>query len=358
MLETIRAYAAELEPDTALRELQARQLAWCLELAEGAGPRFWERGKPWLDRLTPELANVSAALDFARESDDLQAELRLVASMRYFWRVRGHGHEAGRRLEEAYERSTDVEPALRARVLYETGIGRMSAGDYEGARAAWLAARELYEAHGTTLDVARIHSELAGLSNASGDPEAGIRYGEVAAEMLQDEEFLLLIVLGNLAESYEQSGDLERARSMALQVLEGQRRIGDRDGVAYMSFALASTALAADDLPEAHRRLIECFTVAAELGFVELTGYALGVAAEVALRLDAAEPAAVLVEASRESFRRMGGAPQTHEAERQARIAAEVAQRLEDAEQAFARGRALRPDEAVELAISLDTRGT
>ena len=122
-----------------------------------------------------------------------------------------------------------------------------------------------------------------------------------------------------------------------------------------MSFALASIAMEERDLPESHRRLIECFTVAAEVGFAELTAYALGVAADVAVAVDAVEEAAVLLEASRESFRRIGGAPQAHEAERHARLAAGLTDRLEDAEEAFARGRALRVEEAVALAFGLDT---
>ena len=70
----------------------------------------------------------------------------------------------------------------------------------------------------------RVHAELGALENAAGDPQAAIRYSETAAEMLVDEEFIRLIVLGNLAESYEQTGDLERARETATSVLERQRR--------------------------------------------------------------------------------------------------------------------------------------
>ena len=357
LLETIRAFAlAELESAERLAELRRRQLAWCTALAEDGQPRYWERGTPWLDRVEPELANVAAALDFARDTGDLAGELRLTASMRHFWRVRGHGAEARRRLEEAIERVDDLEPALRARILYETAVMRMSAGDYADARSAWLAAMETYQELGDPLAVARIHAELAALSNAAGEPLQAIEYGRIAAAELDDgEEFLRLIVLGNLAESYEQSGDLPLARSTALEVLERQRRIGDRDGVAYMSFALASIAMEERDLPESHRRLIECFTVAAEVGFAELTAYALGVAADVALAVDAAEDAAVLLEASRESFRRIGGTPQVHDAERHARLAASLADRLNDVDEAFARGRALRVEAAVALALGLDT---
>jgi hypothetical protein len=110
-------------------------------------------------------------------------------------------------------------------------------------------------------------------------------------------------------------------------VREAQRRIGDRDGVAYMSFALASMATAQGDLAEAHRRLIECLTVAAEVGFLELIAYALGVAAELALAAGEPETAAVLVAASREGFSRVGSTPQVHEAERHERVLASLAER-------------------------------
>ena len=84
----------------------------------------------------------------------------------------------------------------------------------------WLAAMEIYESLGDDLSVGRARAELAALANASGDPRAGIEHGEIAARLLGHEEFLHLIVLGNLAESYEQAGDLARGRDTALQVLE------------------------------------------------------------------------------------------------------------------------------------------
>jgi predicted ATPase/DNA-binding SARP family transcriptional activator len=357
MLETIRAYAAdELEQGDPRHEVRRRQLAWCIALADDDEPRYWERGTDWLDRVEPELANVRAGLDFARAQDDVTGELHLVASMRHYWRVRGHGIEARRRLEEALERADGVEPQLRARVERETGVMRMAAGDYEGARTLWLSALEEYTELGIEIEVGRIHAELAALSNASGDPRAAIEYGEAAVEMLADEEFLRLIVLGNLSESYEQTGDLDRARSLAVSVLEAQRAIGDRDGVAYMSFTLASVAIADGDLPEAHRRLIECLTIAAEVGFVELTGYALGLASELALRLDALQEAALLIGACRARFAQVGSEPHVNEAERQARVTAVLEDRLGDAAATMDRGGGLRPDEAVALALGLDAR--
>ena len=174
--------------------------------------------------------------------------------------------------------------------------------------------------------------------------------------MLGEEEFIRLIVLGNLAESYEQTGDLERARATAVSVLEAQRAIADRDGVAYMSFTLASVALADGDLAESHRRLIECLTVAGEVGFVEVTGYALGLAADLAVALDELDDAALLIGACLERFDQLGVAPHVREGDRQARVVASLEERLAGAGDAVARGRAIRLDEAVGLAHALAAR--
>ena len=118
---------------------------------------------------------------------------------------------------------------------------------------------------------------------------------------------------------------------------------------------LASIALAQGDLEEAYGRLVDCLAAAEEVGFHELSAYALGLAAALALALDDPDTAATLLEAARERFGRIGGAPQAHEVERHARVAARVDELLEDPEPAFARGRDLRPDEAVAIAFALDT---
>ena len=218
MLETIRAYAAaELErtipPEPAPpagvgdRPRERRRRAAVLDARDEPGstassPSSGTSGRPSTSRGPP---------------DDVTGELRLVSSMRHFWRVRGHGIEARRRLEEVLPRISEVEPALGARVQHETAVMRLVAGDFDGARdAVALGARDVRAARGTSSRSGRVHAELGALENAAGDPQEAIGYSETAAEMLEDEEFIRLIVLGNLAESYEQIGDLERARATAV----------------------------------------------------------------------------------------------------------------------------------------------
>ena len=129
--------------------------------------------------------------------------------MRHFWRVRGHGIEGSRRLEEAVLRISEVEPVLAARVQHETAVMRLVAGDFDGARTLWLSALEAYRQLGIDIEVGRVYAELGALENAAGNPQDAIGYSETASRLLSDEEFIRLIVLGNLAESYEQTGDLE-----------------------------------------------------------------------------------------------------------------------------------------------------
>jgi hypothetical protein len=144
-------------------------------------------------------------------------------------------------------------------------------------------------------------------------------------------------------------------------VLEAQRHIGNRDGVAFTSFALTSMAGGRNDLAEARRRLLECFWVAAEVGFVDPNAYARAVASEIALAIGASEQAATLLGASQEGFDRIGGTPWAHDKGTTRAHAHGAAGTLgrpgrRPRHRALDRGRALRVDEAVALAAALDTR--
>ena len=356
MLETIRAYAtAALDRDEPGHETRRRQLAWCIALADDGEPRYWTRGTPWLDRVEPELANVRAALDFARGTGDVVGEARLASSMRHYWRVRGHGIEGKRRLEEALEHGSDIEPAT-ARAAAARGGGH-AAGD---GRLRWRAelcfsrrsrrtpsSATRSRSDGPMPSSARWRTPWATLGPESGTARRPSRCWPARSSSSSS-------VWATSPSRYEQSGDLGRARETAHRVLEAQRRNGDRDGVAYMSLTLASVALAQGDIAESHRRLVECFTVAAEVGFVEVTGYALGVAADLAVVAGAREDGALLIGACRENFERLGVTPHTPEASRQARVVATLRETLDDADAAIERGMSLGVDAAVALAMALD----
>ena len=358
MLQTIRAHAtAELDGGDAGPVIRRRHLDWCIDLADGGEPRYWRRGTPWLDRVEPELASVRAALDFARAEGDAEREARLASAMRHFWRVRGHSVEGRRRLDDVFEVSESLPPLLRARLVSEVATMRGVAGDFLDARTLWLEALDIYRDNGETVEVGRMFSELSYSAIAVGDFESAISFCEQARDTLTgtDEDFILQIVLGNLAECYEQTGDIERARTTALEVLEAQTRSGDRDGVGFTSFSLASIALSTGELDEAHRRLLDALSVSEEVGFHELSAYALGLAAALAVALGSHEEAALLIGACQELFREVAVTPQAVEAARQASVVETLGKELDDAPSLIVRGSALDREAAIGIATDLGT---
>jgi tetratricopeptide (TPR) repeat protein len=105
MLETIREYALEmLQASGGAEDARRRHACWYAEEAErlDLGSRTRDRG-PCHARLDDEYANVSAAIDFARETQDGELMLRLVATLAGFWATRGYVAEGRRALEDAFQ---------------------------------------------------------------------------------------------------------------------------------------------------------------------------------------------------------------------------------------------------------------
>src|SRR4051794_24864700 len=105
MLETIREYALEMLHSSGEAE-EARRLhamyyaeeAERLDLASQTGDR-----PSCHARLDDDYANLSAAIDFARETRDGELMLRLVTALWGFWSTRGYVAEGRRALEDAFE---------------------------------------------------------------------------------------------------------------------------------------------------------------------------------------------------------------------------------------------------------------
>ena len=97
LLETVRQYAAgrldALGPAVAdATRIDHRD--YYLALAEAAAPQLMGPGQAaWLDRLDAELGNLRAAIAFSQAQPDPAPGLRLAASLRVYWRVRGHAAE-------------------------------------------------------------------------------------------------------------------------------------------------------------------------------------------------------------------------------------------------------------------------
>ncbi len=97
LLETVRQYGAgqldALGP-AVVNQARAAHRDYYLTLAEAAAPQLVAGGQAeWLDRLDAELGNLRAAIAFSQAEPDPEPGLRLAASLRMYWKARGHAAE-------------------------------------------------------------------------------------------------------------------------------------------------------------------------------------------------------------------------------------------------------------------------
>jgi predicted ATPase/DNA-binding CsgD family transcriptional regulator len=124
--------------------------------AEYGGLQMWNEGRlTWINRLTAEIDNMLAALDWvhAQPAPADQIGARLAESLWQFWQTCGYTTEGCRQIERVLARhSTD--PVMRAAALNVLGVLRWSQGDADRAKTALHEALALSEAHEYQVGVA------------------------------------------------------------------------------------------------------------------------------------------------------------------------------------------------------------
>jgi predicted ATPase/class 3 adenylate cyclase/DNA-binding CsgD family transcriptional regulator len=162
LLETVRQYALErlLDSDEA-EGVRDRHRDAMLELAETIAPQLHGPGqREWLDVLDGEAANLTAALDYAVETNGERA-LRLSVALTFWWRLRGSLRAGERAFTRALDAADPTPSSLRAYALW--GGGNMAAflGDFPAAFARVEEARAVAEEVGDQAALARALASLA-----------------------------------------------------------------------------------------------------------------------------------------------------------------------------------------------------
>ena len=107
LLETVRQYAAGQLDARSPEAADAARIAhrdYYLALAEAAAPHLVGADQAvWLDRLDAELGNLRAAIASSLTQADPVPGLRLAASLRVYWKARGHGVEGADMLRALLE---------------------------------------------------------------------------------------------------------------------------------------------------------------------------------------------------------------------------------------------------------------
>ena len=291
LLETVRDYARERLAEAGEEEVSTRREHLCcfVDLVERAERRLEHREQDlggdrsgslsrggWspdslertLDRLDTETPNLRAALEFARESGDAVAALRIAGPLDRYAYLRGHYHEVRQWMDAAVTADPDAPAALRAKALLGGGRLALLQCDYAPAVRRLEAALRLYRE----------------LDDAEG-----------VASALQ--------VLGSVA---REQGRYARSMELHRESLATAESAGDRWAVANAHNTLGFAAWLQGDFELATAECTTALTMSRELGYVEDVAWSLISLGATARYQGAPERAAALVAESLSLSERIG----------------------------------------------------
>jgi non-specific serine/threonine protein kinase len=365
MLETVRQYAREKLAESGEEPVfRARHLDYFVEFSEEAAPHIFggESDKAWLRRVEDEYDNVRAAFEWAEaDSENAEAALRLIAAVHWFWFARSHVTEGRERVQAALLRRASAPKAARGRALAAAGFTAMWAGDFGAMHEPLAEALELAERLGD--DWLRCYS-LCGLGAAAlftGDPSMARTWLERAEAVARgsDHEPLLVFSLYWLGSAREVLVDFSGARRALGEALELARERDMKPGIAHILHRLAHCAHTQGQYAEAHEHYVGSLDALAETGDLWGFSQSLDALGRLAGAEGDQERAAVLLGAADALRRRVGAEifpSEREDHERAMRTARET--RGERAfSEAWAKGRALSPDEALEFARAFSQAG-
>jgi predicted ATPase/class 3 adenylate cyclase len=322
LLETIREYAArkldELDPAAANNTRLAHRDHY-LAFAEAAGPQLVRRDQAeWMDRLDVELDNLRAAIACSLELDDAAPGLRTAASLRVFWKARGHAEEGADALRALLELPTArADMLVRARALACAAYLLEQTGGYSVAEQYCDEALAIARSAGDELLVADLLYIRAFFLLRRGQPDAalpliesgldlvqGLDDPHLAGRLLSARSFAVDIggdhagaardlieslrllrqvgdrremgtILGNLGYAELSLGELDSARAHLVESLDIFRALNDRHGVVYETFNLGLAEFLGGSPGAAEVRFAESFDLARRLRMKASAAYAL-----------------------------------------------------------------------------------
>ena len=375
LLEPVRQYAREklegaatgarMAPVLAARPGEAeavkhRHAAFFLALAERAEPELRGSGQVlWFKKLSGEQDNLRAAMAWLLGRGALETAVRLGWALWLFWYSRGHLSEGRGWLEAALARDDVAMPAsLRAKALFIAGTMADGQADRRSAEPLLEESLALFRELGDKRGAAYA---LGG----AGLVAAGRKRHEQGATLLEESTDLFLevgdrwgaaLTLSFSAVAWRNRGDHARAKGRAERGLALSREIGDRQGTSVALYILAGLVQTEGDYEQATRLFEEGLELSAEVGNETNVAYCLEGLAGVAGTQGRVARAARLWGAAEALLEAIEVTAYIYASDRslyQSRIPAARAQLGEAAfDEAWAEGKAMTPEEAVEYVLT------
>jgi non-specific serine/threonine protein kinase len=369
MLELVRQYAREKLRESGEEDsVQSCHAEFFLALAEEAEPEMsGQEQEVWLRRLEKEHANLRGALAWALDpahsieprEHRTELGLRLAGALGRFWGVYGPG-EGLAWLEKGLARGGAAPKSALAKAHYEAGWIELFRGDYERAIALLEEGLALFRELGDRRAVAISLVNLGFAALHLGDKEraAALRQEVEALRREPLERFTLAWLTTFLGLSALYEGDYERSAALATESLAIYRELGDKRGISLCHIDLGFIELIRGNHEKAAVLLEESVRVLRGSEDKFCLAYGLfGLAAVAAARGEPTRAARLwgAVGALREEI---GVVSLTHwelqafDYEGRVSVARDMLGDEGAWEEAFAQGRAMSAEEAVEYALS------
>jgi predicted ATPase len=359
LLETIREYAAERLAELGeLDELRGAHARHFEELARRleAELRAGEPEEGPVAVLEAEIDNLRAAAGHGLETGDVDLVRAITVALSMYWIVRGRYPEGRAWLERALG-LTDAEDDTRRRLLSALGTIAYAQGDHKAAVAASDGAAALAAELGDATHRLDLLREQALAALRRGDLEAAERRFRERLELAAavDNGVAVSSCRLNLASIANQAERYDVADALLAENLPFVRSKGQARCEAHTLSALAESVARYRERPQdclADARLAA--TRALQIGDNPLAVFCLDLVAAAAAARGDIRRAATILAATEAARKAMGVAADEDEEAIRAPALALVGGSGADAEAAWAEGRALGLEAAVELATSVE----
>jgi predicted ATPase/class 3 adenylate cyclase/Tfp pilus assembly protein PilF len=362
LLETVRRYGWDrLRQSGALADARRRHYEWCLRLAERAEPELiGPSQEEWLGRLAVEHDNLVGALEWAQETGEAEAGLRLAEAIWRYWYIRGHFAEGRAWLETLLRRAAAAPASLRAKASGEAGFLAILQGDYGSGRLLLDEGLKISRALGDQKIIALLQHQMAVAAHYEGDDATALAlYEESLATRRQIGDTPgVAMTLNNLGQLRVYNEDYPAARTLFAQSVDLWRGAGDQRNLAMALSNLGLVAARQGDTSAARSVLGESLGIRSRLADKHGLAYSLEAFADLAVEESDAVRAAHLLAAA-EVLRESIGAPlpptgrSTHE-RRMTAIRSRLGVSAFAA--AWAEGRSMTLDDAIGEALCRDVR--
>lgn len=258
-LETILDYAREkLRESPDEMEMQLRHRAYFMAMAVGSSAHLvGPEQREWSQRLEVDHDNLRSAIAGAcapGPERDVDAALRIVASLGRYWYGRGRWTEGRTLMKEVLRLDGSAARTLdRAQALAWTGWIALWQGDLEEAWVLNHESLEIRRERGDRMGIAQSLNNLGAVALERGDFQASRTYYEESLDLRRAEGNLRYqaVSLHNLGELCFRMGEFGEARRFDEESLALRREVGDLMGIADSLNALGLVAERMGDLEDA-----------------------------------------------------------------------------------------------------------